>query len=148
VALASQVAWAADAGAQPAAHHPQPAAHGAATAPCADAVAWNAAAVPAYRHIFVIADVGHDYDAIHHNTFAPVINRLAATHGLASQYFTTSDPDIANIVAMLAGSSFRVDKAPVLGPQAGTPFSAACSPSGRTTPGPSAPSMARTAGGP
>ena len=48
--------------------------------------AWSAANVPHYRHIAVIADVGHDFGAIYHNKFAPVINRLAAEYGLASHY--------------------------------------------------------------
>src|SRR5271166_1904522 len=63
------------------------------------ASAWSASIVPHYRHITVIADVGHDFGAIYHNKFAPVMNRLAAEYGLASHYYTTSDPDIADIVA-------------------------------------------------
>jgi hypothetical protein len=71
--------------------------------------AWIAAAVPRYQHIFLIADVGHDFGAIHGNKFAPVINRLGRTYGLATHYFTTSDPDLANIVTLLAGDSFGVN---------------------------------------
>ena len=78
-------------------------------APVRMSAAWDAASIPRYRHIFVIADVGHDFASIYHNRYAPVINRLASTYGLASRYYTTSDPDVANIVAMLAGSSFGVD---------------------------------------
>ena len=75
----------------------------------ASARAWRAAAIPRYRHIFVIADVGHDFASIFRNRYAPVINGLARKYGLASRYYTTSDPDVANIVAMLAGSSFGVN---------------------------------------
>ncbi len=67
-----------------------------------------AAKVPRYNHIVVIMDTSHDYGSIMHNRYAPNINRLARTYGLASQYFTTSDPDTANIMALLAGNSFGI----------------------------------------
>jgi len=75
----------------------------------AGTAAWAGVRIPRYQHITVIADVSHDFGAIFHNKFAPVINRLAHRYGLASRYFTTSDPDVANIVAMLAGNSFGVN---------------------------------------
>jgi len=64
--------------------------------------------VPRYNHIAVIMDTSHDYGSIMHNRYAPNINRLARQYGLASRYYTTSDPDTANIMALLAGNSFGV----------------------------------------
>jgi hypothetical protein len=76
-----------------------------------DAQVWAqaSAAVPRYQHIFVIADVGHDYGAMFGNKYAPVLNQLARQYGLASRYYTTSDPDVANIVTILAGKSYGVN---------------------------------------
>jgi len=68
----------------------------------------KANAVPHYSHIVVIMDNGEDFGSILHNRFAPTINRLAVSYGLASRYYTTSDPDTANIVALLAGKDFGI----------------------------------------
>ncbi|HEY2641694.1 MAG TPA: alkaline phosphatase family protein [Streptosporangiaceae bacterium] len=64
--------------------------------------------VPHYDHIAVIMDTSHDYGSILHNKFAPNINRLAHQYGLASHYFTVTDPDTANLMALLAGDSFGI----------------------------------------
>jgi Phosphoesterase family len=64
--------------------------------------------VPHYNHIAVIMDLDHDYASIMGNRYAPNINRLAHQYGLASRYYTTSDPDTANIMALLAGNSFGI----------------------------------------
>jgi hypothetical protein len=70
-----------------------------------------AARVPHYNHVTVIMDNNHDYGSILHNTFAPTINRLARQYGLASKYYTTSDPVVGNIMALLAGNNFGVSSA-------------------------------------
>ncbi len=85
---------------------------GAAAAPRA------ATSVPHYQHIAVIMDLDHDYGSILNNPYAPNINRLAKQYGLASHYYTVADPDIANEVALLGGSSFGVnDNFPYWGEQ-------------------------------
>jgi hypothetical protein len=68
----------------------------------------QSARVPHYSHIAVIIDTSHDYSSLLHNRHAPVINRLAREYGLASRYYTTSDPGTANIMALLAGNPFGV----------------------------------------
>jgi hypothetical protein len=65
--------------------------------------------VPRYRHIVVIMDNSEDFNSIFHYRFAPTINRLARQYGVASQYFTTSDPDVADTLDVLAGNNFGVD---------------------------------------
>ena len=50
-----------------------------------------------------------------HNQHAPTFNRLARDYGLATRYYTTSDPDTAGIMAFLAGNSFGVTTRSVLG---------------------------------
>ena len=69
--------------------------------------------MPRYRHIVVLMDTDHDYGSILHDKYAPTINRLARQYGLASRYYTVADPDIANEMALLAGSPFGIsDSAP------------------------------------
>ena len=67
-----------------------------------------ASAVPHYRHIAVILMTDHGYGNIIGNPHAPTINALAKQYGLASRYFTTSDPDVADILALLTGKTFSV----------------------------------------
>jgi hypothetical protein len=74
----------------------------------APASAAPSAAVPRYDHIAVIMDLDHDYGAIIGNRYAPNINRLARRYGLASHYYSTSDPDTANIMSLLAGAPFGI----------------------------------------
>ena len=75
---------------------------GTATAPAADRV-------PRYNHITVIMFTDHGFPNIRGNKYAPTFNRLARDYGLATHYYTTSDPDTAGIMALLAGNSFGVN---------------------------------------
>jgi Phosphoesterase family len=69
--------------------------------------------VPRYNHIAVIMFTNHAYSNILNNKNAPTFNKLAREYGLASNYFTTSDPDAAGIIAFLAGNSYNIsDGAP------------------------------------
>jgi len=65
--------------------------------------------VPRYNHIAVIMFTDHGYINILHNKYAPTFNRLAREYGLAKHYYTTSDPDVAGMMAFLAGNDFGVD---------------------------------------
>jgi Phosphoesterase family len=65
--------------------------------------------VPHYNHIVVIMFADHGFTNILHNRYAPTFNRLAREYGLATRYYTTSDPDTAGIMALLAGNSFGID---------------------------------------
>jgi hypothetical protein len=65
--------------------------------------------VPRYDHVYVIMFTDHAYVDILHNKYAPTFNRLASEYGLATHYYTTSDPDTAGIMAFLAGTSYGVD---------------------------------------
>lgn len=64
--------------------------------------------VPHYDHIVVIMFTNHGYTNIANNKYAPTFNRLAREYGLASRYYTTSDPDVAGMMAFLAGNSFGI----------------------------------------
>jgi len=69
--------------------------------------------VPHYNHVAVIMFTNHDFTNILDNKYAPTFNRLARDYGLATRYYTTSDPDTAGIMAFLAGNDFGVtDHAP------------------------------------
>ena len=65
--------------------------------------------VPRYNHIAVIMFTEHGFVNIAHNKHAPTFNRLARQYGLATRYYTTSDPDAAGVMAFLAGNSFGID---------------------------------------
>ena len=65
--------------------------------------------VPAYSHVTVIMFTEHGYSDIRHNKYAPTFNRLATEYGLATRYYTTSDPDAAGIMAFLAGNDYGVN---------------------------------------
>lgn len=65
-------------------------------------------AVPHYQHIVVIMFTDHSYSNILNNKYAPTFNRLARNYGLATRYYTTSDPDAAGMMAFLAGNSYGV----------------------------------------
>jgi phosphatidylinositol-3-phosphatase len=65
--------------------------------------------VPGYNHIAVIMFTDHGYTNIIGNKNAPTFNKLAKEYGVASEYFTTSDPDTAGIMAFLAGNSYNIN---------------------------------------
>jgi hypothetical protein len=76
----------------------------------ADASRGNAAdRVPRYKHIAVIMFTDHGFSNIKGNKYAPTFNRLASEYGLATHYYTTSDPDAAGIMAFLAGNDYGVN---------------------------------------
>jgi hypothetical protein len=68
-----------------------------------------ASAVPRYQHIAVILFTAHGYPSILGNSYAPTFNRLAKEYGLASRYYATSDPDVADMLAVLTGKTYSVN---------------------------------------
>ncbi len=64
--------------------------------------------MPHYQHIAVILMTDHGYSNIIGNPHAPTINALAKQYGLASRYYSTSDPDVADILALLTGKTYSV----------------------------------------
>jgi hypothetical protein len=73
------------------------------------AASLSASAVPHYQHIAVVLYTDHGYANIIGNKFAPTINSLAKQYGLASKYYSTSDPDVADILAMLTGKTYTAN---------------------------------------
>ncbi|OUL18052.1 alkaline phosphatase family protein [Nostoc sp. 106C] len=65
-------------------------------------------AIPKYEHIFVIVEENKSYDQIIGNSNAPIINQLAKTYGLASNFYGEVHPSEANYIAMLGGSTFGI----------------------------------------
>ncbi|MEH2247948.1 MAG: alkaline phosphatase family protein [Nostoc sp.] len=65
-------------------------------------------AIPKYDHIFVIIEENKSYDQIIGNPNAPIINQLAKTYGLASNFYGEVHPSEANYVAILSGSTFGI----------------------------------------
>jgi hypothetical protein len=63
---------------------------------------------PRYDHVFLIISENHNFAQIVGNPAAPIINALAGSYGLATQYTGVSDPSEPNYVAMLGGSDFGI----------------------------------------
>jgi len=72
------------------------------------AAANNPPAVSHYDHIFLIIEENHGYNQIFGNTAAPNLNSLAQTYGLATKYYSVTDPSAPNYVAMLGGNYFGI----------------------------------------
>jgi hypothetical protein len=66
------------------------------------------AAVPAFSHIFVIVMENHEYGAVIGRPDSPYVNGLAASYGLATNYFAASHPSLPNYFALTAGSTFGI----------------------------------------
>jgi hypothetical protein len=66
------------------------------------------ATVPAFSHIFEIVMENHEYGSVIGRPDAPYVNNLAATYGLATNYFAASHPSLPNYLALTAGSTFGV----------------------------------------
>ena len=66
------------------------------------------ATVPAFSHIFVIAMENHEYGSVIGRPDSPFVNNLAATYGLATNYFAASHPSLPNYFALTAGSTFGI----------------------------------------
>ncbi|MGI8500465.1 MAG: alkaline phosphatase family protein [Hassallia sp.] len=65
-------------------------------------------AIPKYDHIFVIIEENKSYDQIIGNPNAPIINKLAKTYNLASNFYAEVHPSEANYIAMLGGDTFGI----------------------------------------
>src|SRR2546429_7902553 len=104
--------------AQLASRVPPPAATAAATAVGAAATATTTAPshaaspapvrVPAFSHVFEIVMENHEYGSVIGRPDAPYVNKLAATYGLATNYFAASHPSLPNYFALTAGSTFGI----------------------------------------
>jgi hypothetical protein len=87
-----------------------PAIAAAGAAPAANAApATGTVQVPTYNHIAVIMFTDHGFNNIVHNKYASTFTKLGNEYGLATRYYTTSDPDTAGIMALLAGNDFGVN---------------------------------------
>ena len=61
-------------------------------------------AIPRYAHIFNIIEENQAYARIMGNPDAPIVNRLAATYGSASNFYGEVHPSEGNYVALIGGS--------------------------------------------
>ena len=74
----------------------------------ADAVTDDDRAIPQYNHIFVIIAENKAYTQIIGGKNTPNLTRLAATYGLAKNFYGEVHPSEANYIAMLGGSTFGI----------------------------------------
>src|SRR5215469_15946916 len=68
----------------------------------------SGASIPHYNHIFVIVEENHGFNQIIGNSAAPVINSLAKTYGLATDYTGVADPSAPNYVALIGGNFYGI----------------------------------------
>jgi hypothetical protein len=66
------------------------------------------AGVPAFSHIFVIVMENHEYGSVIGRPESPYVNSLAATYGLATNYYAASHPSLPNYFALTAGSTLGI----------------------------------------
>jgi phosphatidylinositol-3-phosphatase len=64
--------------------------------------------IPHYQHIVEIMMENTNYSTIIGNSYAPNINALASTNGLATDYFGVTHPSEPNYVANVGGSYFGI----------------------------------------
>lgn len=67
-----------------------------------------AAAVPPYKHIFVIIDENKNFSTILNPASAPNISALARTYGNATNFFAEGHPSEPNYIALVSGDTFGV----------------------------------------
>jgi hypothetical protein len=72
-------------------------------------VADPAAAVPAFKHIFVIVLENKEFEQVVGNRRAPYFNSLAQQYGLARQFYGTRHPSLPNYIAMIGGDTHGID---------------------------------------
>jgi phosphatidylinositol-3-phosphatase len=72
------------------------------------AAAHSEAALPLYKHIFVIVEENRTTDQIIGNKLAPNFNRLAHKYGYASNFYAERHPSEPNYIAILGGDTFGI----------------------------------------
>ncbi|MDQ6884480.1 MAG: hypothetical protein M3077_09660 [Candidatus Dormibacteraeota bacterium] len=78
------------------------------TAPSGNAGSAQAAALPAFSHVFTIVMENEESTSIIGSPAAPYINGLAGRYGLATNYYGASHPSLPNYLALTAGSTFGI----------------------------------------
>jgi phospholipase C len=66
------------------------------------------AALPEFKHIFVIVMENREYDQVIGSARAPYLNALAPHYGLASNYYGIRHPSLPNYLALTGGSTFGI----------------------------------------
>src|SRR5215471_6580206 len=69
----------------------------------------NNTTFPPYDHVFLIIMENEGYNQVVGNQFAPILNALANSYGLATNYTGVADPSEPNYVAMLGGDFFGIN---------------------------------------
>lgn len=74
-------------------------------ATCILGLSWAAGLKP-LSHVFVIVLENHAYQSVIHNPNMPLLNHLAASYGLAANYYGVTHPSLPNYVALISGHTF------------------------------------------
>ena len=65
--------------------------------------------VPAFGHIFVVAEENHSYSEVIGNSQMPYLNSLTTQYGLATQYYANAHPSIGNYFMLTTGQLITND---------------------------------------
>jgi acid phosphatase len=76
-----------------------------ALAACAMLQAGAAAALPAFGHVVIVVEENREFTQVIGNPNVPYLNSLAASFGLATNFFADVHPSIGNYFMMTAGST-------------------------------------------
>jgi len=68
----------------------------------------QAAAVPAFSHVFVVVMENHSYSEIIGSSSAPYINSLTTQGAVATSYYGVAHPSLPNYLALAGGSTFGI----------------------------------------
>ena len=75
----------------------------------ASAPPMGAQSFPQYDHVFLLIMENENYNQVIGNANAPILNALAQSYGLATNYRGVADPSEPNYVAMLGGDFFGIN---------------------------------------
>jgi hypothetical protein len=63
---------------------------------------------PAFSHIFTIVLENKEYTTIIGKSYAPYLNSLVSSYGVATQYYAIGHPSLPNYMALTGGSTFAI----------------------------------------
>src|SRR5579885_2805147 len=72
-------------------------------------IAWAQTQVPQSRHVWIITEENHSFEAVIGNHDMPYYNSLAAKYGLATQYYSEQHNSISALMWLVAGQPVTSD---------------------------------------
>jgi acid phosphatase len=70
--------------------------------------ATNSTTFPSFSHVFIVVEENHSYGDVIENTAMPYFNGLAASYGLATQFYGNAHPSLPNYFELTAGEGTSI----------------------------------------